>query len=261
MIELVGAIFMASLIGSPHCAGMCSGIVALSAGIDQTRARDWRRALLAPLAYNLGRLGTYTALGAIAGAFGNAIDLAGSAAGIQRTAMIVAGTGMIVIGVISLMRAAGFKIGCSRQPQWMQRMMGSAFRAASTHPPMVRAAMLGLLTGFLPCGWLYSFLIVSAGTASAPMGALTMAVFWTGTLPVMLALGVGLRALAGPLRQHLPTVTAMILLAVGVGTVFGRFHFPAMAPPQSTDTSLIDQVHAISDSEPSCCNDKSHAAN
>lgn len=261
MIELIGAIFLASLIGSPHCAGMCGGIVALSAGIDRSRVGDWRRALFAPLAYNMGRLGTYATLGAIAGAVGNAIDLAGSAAGVQRTAMIVAGTGMIAIGVISLMRAAGFKIGCSRQPQWMQQMMGSAFRAASTHPPIVRAATLGLLTGFLPCGWLYSFLIVAAGTASAPTGALTMAVFWAGTLPVMLALGVGLRALTGPLRQHLPTVTAMILLAVGVGTVFGRFHIPAMAATPSTDASLIDHVHAISESEPSCCHDKSHDAN
>ncbi|MFQ5457683.1 MAG: sulfite exporter TauE/SafE family protein, partial [Myxococcota bacterium] len=40
----------------------------------------------------------------------------------------------------------------------------------------------------------------AAGSGGAANGALVMSAFWLGTLPVMLAVGVGLQALAGPLR-------------------------------------------------------------
>jgi sulfite exporter TauE/SafE len=49
-----------------------------------------------------------------------------------------------------------------------------------------------------------------------------MAVFWLGTLPVMLGLGVGLVALAGPLRRHVPAVCAVAMIVVGLLAVAGR---------------------------------------
>jgi sulfite exporter TauE/SafE len=47
-------------------------------------------------------------------------------------------------------------------------------------------------------------------------------VFWTGTLPVMLAFGEAVRALSGPLRRHVPATCAIVLMVIGLWTVFGR---------------------------------------
>ena len=56
-----------------------------------------------------------------------------------------------------------------------------------------------------------------------------MAAFWAGTLPVMVGVGVGLQRLAGPLRRHVPTMTAAVLIVVGLVTVMGRLNVPAYA--------------------------------
>lgn len=70
--------------------------------------------------------------------------------------------------------------------------MGGALRRLMDRPPVVRAAATGLFTTLLPCGWLYAFVVTAAGTGSGtPLhGAALMAVFWLGTLPMMLTVGV-----------------------------------------------------------------------
>ena len=86
---LLGTVFMASLAGSLHCAGMCGGFVAFYSGTEPGRRG---RRYLAHLTYNGGRLTSYLILGALAGLLGAAVDLAGSMAGVQRFAAIAAGT-------------------------------------------------------------------------------------------------------------------------------------------------------------------------
>jgi sulfite exporter TauE/SafE len=50
---------------------------------------------------------------------------------------------------------------------------------------------------------------------------LVMAVFWTGTLPMMVAIGVGIRRLAGPLRDRLPIFSAIVLVLIGLYSLSG----------------------------------------
>jgi uncharacterized protein len=64
--------------------------------------------------------------------------------------------------------------------------------------------------------------VTAGGTGNAAGGALVMAVFWTGTLPVMLAFGEAVRVLSGPLRRHVPAACAVLLMVLGLWTVFGR---------------------------------------
>ena len=69
---LILAVFVASLVGSLHCAGMCGGIVVLCVGgesVERTREREWLR----HVAYNLGRLAAYATLGVISGAVVGAV--------------------------------------------------------------------------------------------------------------------------------------------------------------------------------------------
>lgn len=218
MTPLIAAIFLASLLGSMHCAGMCGAFLAFA--VTPGDAPVSRAALQG--AYHLGRLVTYTALGTAAGALGHAVDLGGSMAGLQRTAGSLAGTMMVVFGLLAVARVLGVRLPRAPVPAVIQRALTAGHRAAFDLPPLARAGATGLLTTLLPCGWLYAFVITAAGTADAAHGALAMLVFWLGTLPALITLGAGIQGLAGPLRKRLPLVTSLAVVCVGVFTVVTR---------------------------------------
>lgn len=218
MFALAGTVLVASLAGSLHCAGMCGGLLAFAVAGGGRVAPQ--------LAYHGGRLASYLALGAASGALGAAIDLGGSAVGVKESAAALAGGLMVAFGVIVLLRWRGVRLPAAPLPAFVREGIGRATRAAARRPPVARAALIGLLTAFLPCGWLYAFVVTAAGTGSVLGGALAMAAFWAGTVPVLAALGAGLQALAGPLRRHLPVATALALVVVGLGTLFGRLQVP-----------------------------------
>lgn len=254
MIALITAVFMASLLGSMHCAGMCGAFLAFAVGAGDDRGTADRAGL--HVAYHGGRLLTYAALGAIAGALGAALDLGGSLAGVQRLAAAVAGALMVAFGLVAILRVGGAKLPRAPIPPHLQRLLLRGHRAAFDLPALPRAFAIGLLTTLLPCGWLYAFAITAAGTGSPALGALTMAVFWAGTLPVLIGLGVGIQSLTGPLRRRLPLLTSLALVGVGLYTIFGRLSLPAMAhpaPASNTESSAVERVRALDAEEMPCC--------
>ena len=90
-------------------------------------------------------------------------------------------------------------------------------------PAARRAWLIGVLTGLLPCGWLWAFVVSAAGTASPWAGAAMMAVFWFGTVPAM----TGVLALGGTVidgvRRKLPVISACVLIVLGVSTLASRW--------------------------------------
>lgn len=217
MTELVIAVFLASVLGSLHCVGMCGAFLAL-AFTDVQAAGRWRLSV----AYHGGRLVTYVALGVAAGTAGSLLDLGGALAGINRVALPLAGLTVIGFGLVTLLRQYGFSARRLHLPaSWTARVHRLQGRAMQM-PPTRRALAIGLLTTLLPCGWLYAFAATAAGTAHPLVGGLVMAVFWTGTLPALVSCGLGVQALAGPLGRRLPLVTCLALICIGVWTVAGR---------------------------------------
>jgi len=223
VIAMIAGVFVSSLLGSLHCAGMCGPLVAVYSGMLGADA-PWRRRAIAHVAYSVGRLATYVTLGATAGAFGAAVDSAGSLAGVTRAAAIVSGTLIALTGLHALLAAAGVRVPRFTVPAGSTRALGAAMRAVAARPPATRALILGLGSALLPCGWLYAFVVSAAGTGSPLFGALVMAVFWTGTLPLMVAFGEAVRVLTGPLRRHVPAACAVVLMIMGLWTVLGRSH-------------------------------------
>jgi len=216
MLTLAGTIFVASLLGSAHCAGMCGPFVCFYAGAD-VRGSGWGH-----VAYNGGRLVSYLVLGTIAGLLGSGVEQVGAGVGVARSAGIVAGVLMIAWGLFTLLSLRGVSLPTLAPLAGAQRWMAARLRDVRDLPPTVRALTIGLLTTLLPCGWLYAFVVTAAGTGSV-RGALTlMTVFWAGTLPVMLAFGVGIRRLAGPLRSRLPMISAIAIVLVGMMSLTGR---------------------------------------
>ncbi|HEU4566165.1 MAG TPA: sulfite exporter TauE/SafE family protein [Gemmatimonadaceae bacterium] len=224
-MSLALAVLAASLLGSVHCAGMCGGFVCFYAGSTPgTPPGAVRRAGSggAHAAYNLGRLASYALLGALAGALGGRLDALGRMAGVSRAAAILAGTLMVAWGLGRIAAAWGVRVPSLGGSGAVQRRLGAVLAAARERPPVARAALIGLLTTLLPCGWLYTFVVTAGGTGSALSGMLVMALFWAGTLPVMVAVGVGAQRLAGPLARRLPVVTAAALVVMGLLSISGK---------------------------------------
>src|SRR3954469_11433477 len=98
MIALWITILGSSLAGSLHCVAMCGPLVGLSAS---------KQSLSLALVHALGRLTTYAALGALAGAVGGAVDLAGHLAAVQHGAAIVAGAAIVGWGLREIAVARG----------------------------------------------------------------------------------------------------------------------------------------------------------
>lgn len=205
------ALFLVGLLGGTHCVGMCGGIVgALSMGAEGRWSLH--------LAYNVGRILSYGAAGAIAGALGAAgMGLAG-----QEPARLVlyflANLMLVALGLylLGLTRALAFteRAGQSlwRRIQPLTRRFLPARRAAQAFP-------LGLLWGWLPCGLVYSALATALTAGSAGRGGLMMLAFGLGTLPNLLLAGMVLARLNEFVRRPVVRM-ASGLLVLGFG-VYG----------------------------------------
>lgn len=258
MTTVLATVFVASLLGSLHCAGMCGGLVAFYAGTD---ASAGPRRMLSHAAYNGGRLAGYVLLGLAAGAIGAALNVAGALAGIQRVALTAAGVVMIAWGLIALLQIRGYRIFRHNPDSRLQRAVRRSFAIASRKPPVVRAGTVGLLSALLPCGWLWAFVVTAAGTGSAANGALVMAVFWAGTVPILLAIGLGAQLIANPVRRFAPSLTAILLVVLGLLAIVGRppTAAAAMAKHQAkTAKESADNARNMDHATLPCCGGEEH---
>ncbi|MCF7797663.1 MAG: sulfite exporter TauE/SafE family protein [Lentisphaeria bacterium] len=169
--------FIIGLLGSFHCVGMCGPItLALPGGYAQKRAWIFGRVL-----YNLGRIVTYSLLGIIFGIIGQSIALAGY----QQSLSIALGV-VILLGVFLPSKYAAKLLPFSPVQTFMVRVRdfwGRLFRNNS-HPSLFT---IGVLNGFLPCGFVYVGLAGAMSTGGVWSGAAYMALFGMGTFPIMLA--------------------------------------------------------------------------
>ncbi|RPH63674.1 MAG: sulfite exporter TauE/SafE family protein [Burkholderiales bacterium] len=196
------SVFLLGLFGGVHCASMCGGIVALLGSrhrIIPIRAQAGAGALAGvqssvplQLAYNVGRIGSYTIAGAIAGGIGSAAWLAGHALPVQQVAFVAANLVMIALGV-ALTGLAG---GGLRRLVVLERAGAALWRRIGPHATRLLGAAsvpgalaAGAAWGWVPCGMVYGVLVAALVSGSAADGALLMLVFGLGTLPNLLALG------------------------------------------------------------------------
>lgn len=204
--------FLAGLLGGVHCAGMCGGLVgAFALGLPGDRSP-----LVVQLACNLGRVATYVGLGAAAGALGAGTLLFADVLPMQK---ILFGASSVVLLAMGLYLGGLFprfaeleRVG--RAP-W-RRIQPLLARVLPIRT-LQSAVVAGLLWGFLPCGLVYSAVVLALASASAPRGALVMAVFGAGTLPNLLAMGLLAHRLQPFLQDRRVRVAAGVaLVAAGV---------------------------------------------
>lgn len=210
---LLGGLFAAGAAGSVmHCAPMCGGFVLGQvsdrlARVPAVRLCEWQRlrtGLLLP--YHLGRLTTYTLLGAAAG------RLAGLAGGAPFF--------LIAAAVLFLLFALRRLAWLEHAPRAWGRALGWVTRGLPRGSVAGEYA-LGLALGFLPCGFLYAALTAAAAAGTLLLGGAAMLAFGLGTAPALVVVGYAGQA-AGQrwgraMRAAAPVVmglNAMLLLAM-----------------------------------------------
>jgi sulfite exporter TauE/SafE len=184
MAPLYSMAFMTGLLGSAHCLGMCGGLVsALSLTADGRNS-----GLGFQLLYNLGRILTYGLIGLMVGWLGSAAAVKSSLQEITRLLLIGSDLLIILVGLGS----AGLFSGITIMSLEFSGPVGTLSKAAKKlrkYPPALAALPLGLLFGFLPCGFLYAMVLTAAQTTDGFRGAITMSAFGLGTLPALVLVG------------------------------------------------------------------------
>lgn len=218
-VGLLGA-FVMGLLGGVHCLGMCGGIVgALTIGLPEARRR-MPGALPFQLAYNAGRILSYTLAGALVGALG--LLLAGLLPVYlaQRVLQGMAGLFMIVLGLY----LAGWWMGLRRVEHAggaLWRRIEPLGRGLLPVRTVRQAFVLGVLWGWLPCGLVYSALIWAVSAGGAVQGAGLMLAFGLGTLPNLLLMGAAAAGVAGVLRNAWARrLAGSLVMAFGVYSLY-----------------------------------------
>ena len=185
MIEFsIIAVFFVGLLGGVHCLGMCGSIVGIfTAQLPKEGAR-WPF----HLAYNSGRIASYTLAGLLVGAIGQTGLLMRDVVPIQHllfalSSLMLIALGLYLAGIWSMVRHIE-RVG---NGLW-QRIQPLTRRLLPVTSP-TRALLLGTLWGWLPCGLVYSVLVTALASGHAQSGALIMLAFGLGTLPNLLVIG------------------------------------------------------------------------
>lgn len=245
-------ILTASLAGSGHCVGMC-GPFAILAG--QSESSSFVKRSFAVGNYHVGRLLTYLLLGLIAGSAGSLVDVGGSALGLQRLAAWITGSLMIAYGLFAIMRFSNLGSLHFSLPEKVGSLVQKAFRWTGHLSGSTRAFAIGGITAWLPCGWLYAFVLIALGTSSPWTGLAVMLIFWLGTIPLLSVFVFGIQKLSQPWKKWLPMATAVLLIVSGVFTLSVRAQavFDSLEVNLSQSKTTTDAIHEASTTPLPCC--------
>jgi sulfite exporter TauE/SafE len=196
MLAALAAAFLAGLLGSLHCVGMCGGFAAVC-----SRSRGGLPA------WHAGRIATYALLGGLAGVAG---------ALLPGPAWIPAALAAVLLIWFALGLA-----GLVPEPRLVPpHLVAIGARAARSTSPAAQI-VFGVVNGFLPCGLVYSALSIPIALADPLGGALAMVAFGAGTVPALSLAALGLRrlVLSSLWRRR---VFALLVLTTGLWTIWMR---------------------------------------
>lgn len=216
----VAVAFSIGLLSTLHCLGMCSGIIgALTFSLPAEVHSQRRRLLPFVLAYNTGRITSYTVAGAISASLIGEIFKVLSPAFGNTVLRLIAGVVLLLMG---LYLAGWFPLLSTLErvgrPIW-RRVEPYGRRLLPVRSPL-QAMLFGAIWGWLPCGLVYTTLVWAASSGNPTQGAVLMLAFGLGTLPTTLTAGI-LTSWIVRLRRlpHLRRGAGMTLVVIAVASL------------------------------------------
>ena len=213
LLPVLATAFVTGLLGSAHCFGMCagiSGLFAINASVASLKTQVPKA-----FAYNLGRVLSYAFLGVVVGVLGKTI--VSSIPDIAAPVRFASGALIILVGlqlafgwrILSPLETAGSKI-------W--KRIAPAARGLVPVETTTQALGLGLIWGWLPCGLVYSVLLLAATTTDAVGGGLVMIAFGLGTMPAMMATGISASKIA-QFMSGKRLGAGLLIIVLGLATI------------------------------------------
>jgi len=227
--------FVIGALGSFHCIGMC-GPIALSMPLG---GQHGLLGLFRSLAYNFGRILTYSVLGLMVGLLGERIAFGG----FQQALSI--SVGILMIGAMVLPSHLTRKIDpTSAIAMQMVRVKGRfqhLFRSRSIAAPFT----IGLMNGLLPCGLVYVALAGALAVGTALQSAEYMALFGAGTLPMMLSVYLAGDLISVQWRAQIRKLLPVVYVLMGVLFILRGLNLgiPYLSPELDATTGAVQQCH------------------
>ena len=206
LLGLVPLGFMAGLMGSLHCVGMC-GAFATSCHSKKSHA----------FAYHFGKTFSYTILGALAATIGASLTFLIQNPYFKAVPAVFLGLVFIWLGI------KNSKPTALSLPKGLmslnQRWLGKSYRM---NGGPLRSFSIGLFSALLPCGLLYGVLFSFAALQSPVHGAVGMLSFGIGTAPALILGPTFILKIFKPLSDSWPRLTQVGLISLGIITISYR---------------------------------------
>lgn len=204
-----GLIFGIGLLASFHCVGMCGGLVVTYTARQQAQGNESRTGVSAHVQYNLGRVSSYTLTGLILGSVGSFFAISPAFTGVVT---LLAAIFMVIMGLSLLTEFRFLKRLELVMPSFVGRFLYGPKGSSSSRGPL----MIGLLNGLMPCGPLQAMQLYALASGSPVRGALSMAAYGLGTVPMMFGLGNLVSVLTAERTRVALRVSGVIVLVLGV---------------------------------------------
>lgn len=194
--------FFVGLFGSLHCIGMC-GPLAFAIPISQ---KGWLSLVVDKFLYNLGRVFSYSALGFLIGFIGRQLWISG----LQQGISLFSGLLIILAGFSRMFKVRLFNSQASSK-------LLAPISKAINYAIQRRAGnfAVGVLNGFLPCGFVYLALVGAINTTSPLSAAQYMFWFGAGTFPLMLAATISSGFMNVPFRRRVNKALPYLMVCLG----------------------------------------------
>jgi hypothetical protein len=231
--EILAAFFV-GLVGSLHCIGMCGPIV-IALPVPNTSNLSF---FTGRILYNLGRVVTYSFLGAVLGLLGSKIALTGT----QQVVSIVLGV-VIIIAVFLPQKYKNYFAQHSliqKLAHPLKSNIGVLFSKGSFSAMF----LIGILNGFLPCGLVYVALAGAIASGDAISGTTVMILFGLGTVPAMFVASVFGKFINIGIRTKIRKAVPVLAIILGVifilrGTNLG---IPYLSPKLTTQSEVSSEM-------------------
>ena len=220
--------FITGMLGSVHCIGMCGGLVSALSLSDTGK----RGGIAFHLFYNVGRIITYTSVGWLVGWLGSAFAYANTLAGFNQVLLVCSDIFVILLGLGSAGLFSRLKLNVMQLEfpgpvKKITRIVGHLKKM----PPALAALPLGLIMGFIPCGFLYAMVIVAGQSAAPDKGAIILLSFGLGTMPALFLFGSAAHWLTTGQRVVMLRWAGIMVALMGAYNLYRHLVLAQCCPP------------------------------
>jgi sulfite exporter TauE/SafE/copper chaperone CopZ len=204
-----GIIFIIGLLAGFHCIGMCGGLVVAYSSSGLKNAGDKVKRFAPHLQYNLGRLLSYSVIGGILGGIGSFFGVNPIFTGIIT---VLAGAFMVLMGLSFIKSWRVLEAIKIRTPQFIARFLYNEKHSGKSKGPFI----IGLLNGLMPCGPLQAMQLYALASGSMTRGAISMAIYALGTIPLMFIFGSTISSMSHSRIKNVIKVSGALVILLGL---------------------------------------------